>query len=98
MGRWLIVLISLGFVGWILWTMPIGQRVAQQLGMRGFRKQGAPQEDREFLLRACDGDHERVRMLLDKARANQPEMTDAQAYRRAIRTHMRSKHGARVVS
>jgi hypothetical protein len=97
MGRWLIIFIALVFIGWILWTMPIGQRVAQKLGMRGFRKQGAPQEDREYLLQACDGDHDRVRSLLDKARANQPEMTDAQAYRRAIRTQMREKHGGRVV-
>ena len=97
MGSWLVILVSLGFIGWILWTMPIGQRVAQKLGLRGFRKQGAPREDRDFLLRACDGDQDRVQNLLDEARANQPEMTDAQAYRRAIRAHLRSKHGGSVV-
>ena len=97
MGSWLTVLATLAFIGWVLWTMPIGERVAQRLGLRGFRKHGAPKEDFEFLLKACDGDPDRVRDLLDQARAGRPEMTDAQAYRRAIRAHMRSKHGGRVV-
>jgi hypothetical protein len=97
MGNWLVAIVILGVIGWVLWTMPVGQRIAQRLGHRGFRKEGAPREDREFLLNACEGDGDRVRAMLDEARANQPEMTDAEAHRRAIRTHMRDKHGGSVV-
>jgi hypothetical protein len=97
MGRLLVIVIILGCIGWILWTMPIGQRIATGLGLRGFRKEGAPREDRDFLLDACQGDRSRMQALLDEARAGQPEMTDAQAYRKAIRMYMRSKHGGNVV-
>jgi hypothetical protein len=97
MGTWLTILVTLGLLGWILWTMPIGQRIALRLGMRGFHKEGAPQEDRDFLLNACGGDRDRVQQSLAQARDGQPEMNDAQAYRRAIRTYMRHKHGGKVV-
>jgi hypothetical protein len=93
----LIIFVALACVGAILWTMPLGQRIANRLGLRGFRREGAPREDREFLLKACDGDRERVQAMLDEARSKQPDLTDAQAYRNAIRSHMRSKHGGTVV-
>ena len=92
MGRWLVIIVMLSLLGWILWTMPIGQRIAGRLGLRGFRKEGAPREDREFLLNACDGDGDRVQAMLDEARSNRPELTDAEAHRRAIRAYMREKH------
>jgi hypothetical protein len=95
-GSWLTILLVVGLVGWILWTMPIGQRVANRLGLVGFRRQGAPGADREFLLRACGGDRARVQEMLERARAGDREMSDAEAHRRAIRTVMRTKHGGKV--
>jgi hypothetical protein len=95
-GKWLTFLLVVGLAGWILWTMPIGQRLAIRLGVAGFRKEGAPREDREFLLRICDDDRARAQEMLEKARAGDREMSDAEAHRRAIRAYMRTKHGGRV--
>ena len=39
----------------------------------------------------CGGDKAAVKRLIDQARAGDDEMTEAQAYRRAIRAHLRDK-------
>jgi hypothetical protein len=87
---------ALGIVLFLLWTMPVGQRVAIRLGLKGFHGEGAGSEDREFLLRECGGDKARVETLLREARRDHPELTDAEVYRKAIRTHLRYKHGGKV--
>ena len=92
----LAILAALALLGFILWTMPVGQRLAQRLGVRGFRKQGSSREDRAFLLKACGGSQRRADELLARVRANNPEMSDAEAYRRAIRICLRDKYGGRV--
>ena len=96
MGSALAVLLVLALLGWVVWTMPVGQRIASRLGLVGFGGQGARKQDREYLLRVCGGDRARVQRLLDEARAGDIRMSDAEAHRRAIRRHLRSKHGGRV--
>jgi hypothetical protein len=96
LGEFLMVVLVAGGIGFILWTMPIGQRVASRLGLQGFRKEGASQDDRDYLLRACGGDTNRVQQRLDEARAGEAGMSDARAYRVAIRKLMREKHGGKV--
>jgi hypothetical protein len=74
---------------WIASTTQHGRRLRNRLGIG--RGSGVPQDDREYLLRVCDGDRDRVARLLDLERRSQPEMTEAQAYRRAIRRHLRDR-------
>ncbi|MGI9431247.1 MAG: hypothetical protein ACR2PQ_03490 [Myxococcota bacterium] len=74
---------------WVASTTKQGRRLRSRLGIG--RGSGAPQDDREYLLRVCDGDRDRVSRLLDHERRGQPEMTEAQAYRRAIRRHLRDR-------
>ena len=75
----------------IFLTTPMGRRLTARLGLRFSHKGGAPQEDRDYLLRVCNGDTNELRARLATARQNNPDMTDAEAYRRAIRAHLRNK-------
>jgi hypothetical protein len=72
-------------------TTPAGRRLSDRLGLPtpGRRKDRAPAEDQEYLLRVCGDDPERVARLLDEARRHNPGMTQAEAYRKAIRKMMR---------
>jgi len=55
------------------------------------RKDRAPSEDQEYLLRICDDDPRRVARLIDEARQHNPGMTEAEAYRKAIRKVLRAR-------
>jgi len=89
LGSAWIVLICVACIVWIASTTPLGRRWRRRLG---FDRSGrAPRDDREYLLRACNGDAAQVQRLLDHERRGQPEMTEAQAYRRAIRRYLRDR-------
>ena len=83
--------IVLGGVIAILFTTASGQRLAKRYGIRGLTKGSAPREDREYLLRVCGDDDARVEEMLARARRRNPEMSEAEAYRKAIRSHLRDK-------
>ena len=91
MPAWLMLVIGLAAIGAIFATLPAGRRLRARLPIAGLRLGGAPKPDREYLLRVCDGDPERVARLLAEARRANPEMTEAQAYRRAIRAYLRDR-------
>ena len=76
---------------WIFLTMPAGRALAARLGLHRFVRAGAPQEDRDFLLRVCGSDRGEVRQRLDVELERFPELTEAETYRKAIRTYMNSK-------
>jgi hypothetical protein len=84
-----IVVICLAFIVWVASTTPAGRRWRRRLGLD--RSGRAPKDDREYLLRVCNGDAAQVQRLLDHERQGQPEMTEAQAYRRAIRRYLRDR-------
>jgi hypothetical protein len=84
-----IVLICLAFIVWVASTTPVGRRWRRRLGLD--RSGRAPKDDREYLLRVCNGDAAQVQRLLEHERRGQPEMTEAQAYRRAIRRYLRDR-------
>ena len=75
----------------IFLTTPTGRRLSARLGLRFPNQGGAPKEDRDYLLRVCNGDGDELRARLAAARQNHSEMTEAEAYRRAIRAHLRDK-------
>ena len=91
MSTWLIVLLGLVFIGAILSTMPLGRRLRSRLPVARLRPGAAPRQDRDYLLRVCGGDRARVRRLLDAERTRNPDMTEAEAYRWAIRRYLRNK-------
>ena len=84
-----IVLICLAFIVWVASTTPAGRRWRRRLGLD--RSGQAPKDDREYLLRVCNGDAAQVQRLLEHERRGHPEMTEAQAYRRAIRRYLRDR-------
>ncbi len=75
----------------IFLTTATGKSLAARVGLRLPNQSGAPQEDRDYLLRVCNGDKEEVCARLAEARRHNPDMTEADAYRRAIRAHLRNK-------
>jgi hypothetical protein len=75
----------------IFLTTESGQRMAKQLGIRGMTKGSAPNDDRDYLLRVCGNDPAKVEEMLAEARRHNPEMSDAEAHRKAIRAHLRDK-------
>jgi hypothetical protein len=89
MATWLVVVLGLAFVVAVLLTTPAGRRLRQRLPIRVLRSGRAPREDRDYLLRICDGDRTRVAEILERERERQPELSEAEAYRRAIRRHLR---------
>lgn len=87
----LVVVAGLAAMLWIFSTMPQGRRLLARLGVRTKRGGGAPRDDREYLLRVCDGDPAKVARLLELEREAWPEISEAQAYRRAIRRYLRDR-------
>lgn len=49
----------------------------------------ASDEDHAFLLRICEGDYERLQAKLAAELDRNPHLSEAEAYRKAIRRHMR---------
>ncbi len=88
MPRWLLVTLSLMAIAAILATTRAGRRLRARLPTP-LRSGRAPKQDRAYLLRVCGGDRRHVARLVADARRRDPDMTEAQAYRRAIRTHLR---------
>ena len=72
-------------------TTAKGQAWITRLGLRRFQKGAAPDEDRAYLLRVCGGDTAAVEARLDAERARYPDWSEAQIYRRAIRTYMNAR-------
>jgi hypothetical protein len=89
LGSTWIVVLGVVFVLWVASTTRRGRRLRAHLGFD--RGGGAPVDDREYLLRVCDGDRERVARLLDLERRDRPELSEADAYRRAIRRQLRDR-------
>jgi hypothetical protein len=90
-GTLLAVIGVLAAVAWIFSTTPAGQAAVERLGLRALAKGAAPKEDRDYLLRVSGGDRSEVERLLDAEYERYPEMSEAQAHRRAIRTHFAQK-------
>ncbi len=87
----LTVIVVLGFTMWIFSTTPAGKRLMGRLGLDLARKQRAKPEDHDYLLRVCGGDVTELKCRLDEARRHNDEMSEAEAYRKAIRAHLRDK-------
>jgi hypothetical protein len=84
------LLILAGVVA-IFITTPTGRRLADRIGFRPGMKNPAPTKDREYLLRVSDDDPGVVEAKLEEARRNRPDMNEREAYRTAIREHLRDK-------
>ncbi len=89
MAAWLVVVLGLAFVVAVLLSTPAGRQLRQRLPIAALRSGRAPKEDRDYLLRVCDGDRAQVAALLERERERQPELSEADTYRRAIRRHLR---------
>ncbi len=90
---WLIAALGIAAILAIAATTGPGRRLRSRLPLGRLSPGRAPQQDRDYLLRVCDGDPERVQRLLqaERERARNPEMTEAEAYRRAIRSYLRDR-------
>jgi hypothetical protein len=88
--NWIFALLAVAVIAAIYLTTPGGRRLADRLELPTprRRKQRAPSEDRDYLLRVCNQDPARVERLLAEARRHDPGMSDAEAYRKAIRAHL----------
>ena len=93
--NWAFALLAAVAAGAIYLTTPGGRRLAERFNLPtpGRRKNQAPPADRGYLLRVCDDDPERVERLLEQARRHNPDMTEAEAYRKAIRKAMGARLG-----
>ncbi len=91
--NWVYALLAAGVAAAIYLTTPGGKRLSDRFNLPTprRRKQRAPSEDQEYLLRACDNDPDRVARMLDEARQHNPDMPEAEAYRKAIRKAMRGR-------
>ncbi len=91
--NWAFALLAAAAAGAIYLTTPGGKRLAERLDLPtpARRKDRAPSEDQEYLLRICDDDPRRVARLIDEARQHNPGMTEAEAYRKAIRKVFRAR-------
>jgi len=90
-ATWLTILVASAAALAIFLTMPTGRRLASRLGIRRVSGGRAPREDREYLLCVCNGSKGAVARLLEAERARNPQMSEAETYRKAIRTHLRAK-------
>ena len=88
MSRIITILIVLGVVIAIFLTTRKGKEISSQLGLELPGKGRVPREDHEYLLRVCGGDVNQLRRRLDATRMSNPELSEAGAYRRAIREHL----------
>ena len=89
--KWITIVAAFVAAVAIFLTTPRGAKIARKLGLRLSFKKAAPSEDRDYLLKVCGGDEEVVAAMLDAARIHDPEMSEKDAYRRAIRAHLRDK-------
>jgi hypothetical protein len=88
-GLWIAAL-GIAVALWIASTTRTGRRLLGRF--RPSRGSGrAPREDRDYLLRVCQGDPARVARLLEEARRGRGEVSEAEAYRLAIRRHLRDR-------
>jgi len=87
----LAVLVVFGFTLWIFATTPAGKRLIDRAGLKLPVKGRARPEDHDYLLSVCGGDVEELVRRLADARRRNPDMSEAEAYRRAIRAHLRPK-------
>ncbi len=87
----LTVLVVFGFTLWIFATTPAGKRLIDRVGLKLSAKGRARSEDHDYLLRVCGGDVDELMRRLDDARIRNPDMSEAEAYRQAIRAHLRPK-------
>lgn len=85
------VLIVLALAIAVFITTPAGKKLAARFGLILSNKGMASNEDHDYLLRVCDGDIDELSARLKTARRSNPDMTEAEAYRRAIRVHLRDK-------
>ncbi|MBW2293768.1 MAG: hypothetical protein JRG89_07605 [Deltaproteobacteria bacterium] len=85
----LLVVLALAIA--VFLTTPAGKKLAARLGLSLSNKGMASNEDHEYLLRVCDDDIDELSARLRTARRSNPDMTEAEAYRRAIRVHLRDK-------
>jgi hypothetical protein len=89
---WVVLILAVA----VFLTTPLGKSLTARLGLRFsrnhlFGKGRAPREDHDYLLRVCNDDPDELRARLEAAREHNPEMTEAESYRRAIRAHLRPK-------
>lgn len=91
MPTWLMMAIAVLAVLAIFATTPAGQRISAGLGLDALSKDWPPKEDRDFLLRACSDDRAEMERRLGDERSRNSALTEAQVYRRAIRTYMNSR-------
>ncbi len=89
----LLALLVLAIVLAIFATTTGGQRIMATAGLRRFVKGAAPEEDRDYLLRACGGDRDEVRRRLEDERARNDSLDEAQLYRKAIRRVVNERKG-----
>lgn len=87
----LTVLLVLVAIVAIFATTPAGKRITDRLGLNLSRKGRVPPEDLDYLLRVCNGDADEMGKRLAEARRNNPDMSEAEAYRKAIRAQLRNK-------
>lgn len=87
----LMVLVAFGLAVAIFLTMPAGKAFASKIGLKLPSKSDAPDKDHDYLLRVCDDNIDELQRRLKVARGGNLEMTEAQAYRRAIRAHLSDK-------
>ncbi len=91
MPIWLTLMITVVAVAAIFLTTPSGQKLARAAGIKTSRAGEPPREDRDFLLRVCDGDEGEVAKRLEIERRRNPAMNEAQVYRKAIRSYMNGR-------
>jgi hypothetical protein len=82
---WLPALLAAAALVALLATTPAGRRLRARLGVGRGRGDRAPQEDHDFLLRACGGDEAKLTGLLEAELRRNPALSEAQLYRKAIR-------------
>lgn len=91
MMRLLTLVLMIAAVVAIFLTTRRGKAIAAQLGLEMPGKNRVPEDDRDYLLRVCGGDVEEVQRRLAATREHNPELSEAGAYRRAIREHLKDK-------
>ena len=88
------VIAAAAAIVFIVWTMPVGKRIAKRLGVPQFGQVRASRPragDHEYLLRACGGDSAELERRLAAERERFSELGEADIYRRAIRTYMNTR-------
>jgi hypothetical protein len=90
MPTWLVLLVATAVLLLVVAGTEAGQRARRHLHLPTLKGR-APRKDREYLLRVCSGDRDRVARLLELAHQHNPDMSEAEAYRRAIRSYLRDR-------